>query len=108
MLLSRGMHQEAKKQRPPEHQGGCHFEETRFGTLGSAHRAVARSRHRGVSWPGCRIRCHHRTAPDAACILQIATDPRQLYSGTVKGGTKVLFTFTENLITLPVSEEEAK
>ncbi len=41
-------------------------------------------------------------------LLAVAIDRRQPYNGTAPGIPEVLFTFTENLITLPVSEEEAK
>src|SRR3989442_14594111 len=42
-----------------------------------------RPRHRGVSWPGCRIRCHHRTTPDAGPSFSSRIDRCQRYSGTV-------------------------
>ncbi len=41
-------------------------------------------------------------------LLTVPIDRRQQYNGTTLGIREVPFTFTENLITLPESEEEAK
>jgi len=96
------MHQEAKKQRPPEHQGGCHFEETRFRNPG--FRASSGPAAQGtVASPGPVAGSDVTIGPllMLICLLPVAIDRRQQYTGTVAELTDVLFIFTENLITVP-------
>ena len=64
LLFSYEAHQELKHKSRPKHQAAVDFTESSCSELCSAHRAVARSWHRGVSCPvaGTEV---NRFAPDA-------------------------------------------
>src|SRR5437899_11139412 len=84
MLLFCGMHQEPKKQKPPEHQGGGHFEETRF--RNSVFRASSGSAAQGtVASPGPVAGSDVTIGPLLMLVhlLAVAIDRCQRYSGTV-------------------------
>ena len=77
-----GMHQEPKKQKPPEHQGG-HFEETRF--RNSVFRASSGSAAQGtVASPGPVAGSDVTIGPLLMLVhlLAVAIDRCQRYSGT--------------------------
>jgi len=50
------MHQESRKQNAAWHQAAASRGDLSFGTYVSHIERHCRSRHRGVSWPGCRTR----------------------------------------------------
>lgn len=52
------------------HQAAVSSGRPYFGTfVPHIERLSLRSGHRSVFLPGCRVRCSHRTAPDAACLI---------------------------------------
>src|SRR5437879_607129 len=78
-----GTHQEPKKQKPPEHQGG-HFEETRF--RNSVFRASSGSAAQGtVASPGPVAGSDVTIGPLLMLVhlLSVAIGRCQRYSGTV-------------------------
>src|SRR5437879_12776806 len=84
MLLFCGMHQEPKKQKPPEHQGAVHFEETRF--RNSVFRASSGSAAQGtVASPGPVAGSDVTIGPLLMLVhlLSVAIGRCQRYSGTV-------------------------
>jgi hypothetical protein len=99
----------AENKKPPKHQGGYHFEETYF--RNSGFRASSGSAAQGtVASPGPVAGSDVTIGPLLMLVVLLAVpiDRRQQYNGTTLGIREVPFTFTEKLITLPVSEEEAK